>query len=94
MGENVKAAAWQSKAVSDLEGAGREERQHVEILAAVLDDRLSHALGLAFEHLREFPEDQLILDMLEWEISGRVDPVQAEQLRALRGAIGHEAAQP
>jgi hypothetical protein len=41
-------------------GLTRRERQHLEIVRAVLDGRLDRASGLAADHLSEYPSDRLI----------------------------------
>jgi hypothetical protein len=66
----------------------RPERQRLEILAALAEGRLSHALGLAFEHFGEFGEDPLVSDLLSRGIVGQGDPKLSAELAALlAGAV-------
>jgi hypothetical protein len=44
-------------------GLTRRERQHLEIVGAVLMGRLDRASGLAAEHLTEYPTDRLIASL-------------------------------
>jgi hypothetical protein len=53
--------------------ATRQERQRAEILTAIHQNRTSHALGLAFEHVDEFGIDQLVVQMLTSAVAGRRD---------------------
>jgi hypothetical protein len=45
-------------------GLTRRERQHLEIVGAMLIGRLDRASGLAAEHLGEYPSDRLIAALL------------------------------
>lgn len=45
-------------------GATRRERQHVEVLAAILGSDSARAVALAREHLAEFPSDAVVAHML------------------------------
>jgi hypothetical protein len=65
-------------------GWNRKERQRAEILSAVLDDRVGHALDLAFEHVAEFGEDQLVARVLCIAVAKRQDPLLVAELDALR----------
>jgi hypothetical protein len=64
-------------------GATRRDRQHVEILSAILAEHITRALGLAFEHIDEFGPDPLIIDMLYRAIARRQDPVLSAELASL-----------
>jgi hypothetical protein len=72
-GDARQSSAHTQEARQHLAGAARRDRQHVEILAAVLEDRLTQALGLAFEHLAEFGPDPLLVSMLTRRIQQRQD---------------------
>jgi hypothetical protein len=61
----------------------RPERQRLEILAALAQGRLSHALGLAFEHFGEFGEDPLVSDRLSRGVAEQGDPKLSAELSAL-----------
>jgi hypothetical protein len=65
-----------------LREATRRERQREEILSAILQNRTSHALGLAFEHLDEFGIDQLLVQTLISAVAGRNDPALSIELDA------------
>jgi hypothetical protein len=43
------------EALTRLRGAGRRQRQQVEILSAIVEERMTRALGLAFELVRFTP---------------------------------------
>jgi hypothetical protein len=61
----------------------RPDRQRLEILDALAQGRLSHALGLAFEHFGEFGEDPLVSDLLSCEVAEEGDPKLSAELAAL-----------
>jgi hypothetical protein len=82
-GDNAKAEACRADAIAHLNDATRRERQHVEVLAAVLEDHLGHAFGLAFEHLREFNGDELVLYMLSDAVTRHSDPGLSTELDSL-----------
>jgi hypothetical protein len=60
-----------------------KSRQQVQILSAVLEGQIAHALGLAFEHLDEFAEDQLVAHTLSVEVAQQQDGVLSTELDAL-----------
>ena len=72
-------------------GTSRRERQQVEILAALLDDRPAHALDLTFEHLEEYGPDPLVVHVLATVVSKRQDPALSSQLDALRRRVKEKA---
>jgi hypothetical protein len=47
------------------EGLTRRERQHLDVVAAVLAGDTDRATGLAAEHLLEFPGDRLVAALAE-----------------------------
>src|SRR5207247_1012456 len=61
----------------------RRGRQQDEILSATLAGHLHHALGLAFEHLDEFGNNELVVRTLSTAISERRDPKLLSQLNSL-----------
>jgi hypothetical protein len=73
-GNHQQAEAIRREALTRLAGTTRRERQHVEILSALLQGKTSHALGLAFEHLEEFSIDPLVVQMLSSAVADRDDP--------------------
>ena len=55
-------------------GGTRRERQHVEILAAVLRGDVERSLALGIEHLGEFPEDVVVLHVISEAMKRSSDP--------------------
>lgn len=86
-GNRPQTEACRTEAVAHLRRATRRERQQVEILSAILEDRLPHAIGLAFEHLDEFGTDQLVLHMLSKVVSEHHDSGLSAQYEALRRQV-------
>jgi hypothetical protein len=84
---HTRAEASRQEALACLGGAPRRERQHVEILSAILEGRASRALGLAFEHLDEFGIDQLVLQMLSSAVADRHDPALSLELDAFLARV-------
>jgi hypothetical protein len=81
---NVEQAATSiASARRHLVGASRRDRQHVEILSALMGGQVEHALGLAFEHIAEFGRDPLVLHLLSRRIGDRQDPRLRSEWRAL-----------
>ena len=73
-GNYEQAEKSRKQAQARLGEATREERQQIEILAAILTGQAGHALGLAFEHLDEFNATPLIVHMLSAAVAERQDP--------------------
>jgi hypothetical protein len=67
--------------------AARRDRHRIEIVTAVLDGRLSQALGLAFEHFEEFGLDCAVLGVLSLSIGGSEDIALHAGLRDLLGRL-------
>jgi hypothetical protein len=82
-GDAQDSSACVQDARRHLARAPRRDRQHVEILAAVLEDHLTQALGLAFEHLTEFGPDPLMVSVLTQRIERSPDPGLSDGLQAL-----------
>jgi hypothetical protein len=72
----------------------RRERQREEILSAILQNRTSHALGLAFEHLDEFGIDQLLVQTLTSAVAGRNDPALSVEFDAFLKRVRDAAERP
>jgi SAM-dependent methyltransferase len=72
-GDHKQAEASRPEGSARSGRATRRERQHVEILSAILRGQTSHALGLAFEHLDEFGVDQPVVEMLSAAVAERHD---------------------
>jgi hypothetical protein len=72
-----------SQPASHHAGRSRRERQHVEILSAILDEDMTRALGLAFEHIEEFAPDPLMIDMLHSGVVKSKDPVLSAEFASL-----------
>ena len=60
----------------------RRERQKAEILSAVRDGRVAHAVDLAFEHFEEFGVDRHVAETLADAVAERRDPVLTAELDA------------
>jgi hypothetical protein len=73
-GNYEQAEKSRAQAQARLGEATREERQQIEILAAIVTGQVAHALGLAFEHLDEFNATPLIVHMLSAAVAERQDP--------------------
>ncbi|MGD9798353.1 MAG: zinc-binding dehydrogenase [Acidimicrobiia bacterium] len=56
----AEARAHLERAIGAARSATRRERQHVEIVAAILDGDLGRARALGAEHLADFPRDALV----------------------------------
>jgi hypothetical protein len=82
-GDTKSAAASADQAWKHLAHSSRQDRQHIEILTALLHGRLSQALDLAFEHLSEFGSDPLLTHLLDRCICDRDDPGLTAGLHAL-----------
>jgi hypothetical protein len=87
-GQAEEAATSTEKARRHLPGASRRDRQHVQILAALIGGQVEHALALAFEHTAEFGRDPLVLHVLSRRIGDRRDPLLTSELRALLDQTG------
>jgi hypothetical protein len=87
-GDAEQAATATEAACQHLAGASRRDRQHVQILAAVIGGHVEHALGLAFEHIAEFGGDPLVLHLLSRHITDRQDPLLLSELHALVDQAG------
>jgi len=74
----VEARAGAARARGLAAGVTTRERQHVEILALVIDGQSAQALNAAIAHLDEFPRDALVMSLTLgafglYAFSGRVD---------------------
>jgi hypothetical protein len=72
----------------------RRERQRLEILVAVVQGRLSHALGLTFEHFGEFGDDPLVSNLLSREVGERGDPKLSAEMAALLARVAETGVAP
>jgi hypothetical protein len=90
-GNPEQAEVSRRDAVARVSGASRRERQQVQILSAVLEGRVAHALGLAFEHLEEFPDDQLVTHSMSVAVARRSDRILSAELEALFGMVQKKA---
>ena len=70
----------------------RRERQHVEILAAVLRGDVDRAVALAVEHLGEFPEDVLVLHVVSEATKGANGPSRSAEFLPTIVAVLRSAA--
>lgn len=78
-----QAVASAKEAPKHLGRASRPERQQFEILTALLEDRLPHALDLAFEHFAEFGVDPLVVNLLSSRVDDQLNPELSAELGAL-----------
>ena len=70
-GEGAKAQAAARAGLAVSAGISRRERQHLVMIDAFVRGDAARALGLAREHLAEFPRDALVLSQVPFVISTR-----------------------
>jgi hypothetical protein len=93
-GNYEQAQKSRKQAQARLAGATREERQQVEILAAIVTGQVRHALGLAFEHLDEFNATPLIVHMLSAAVAERQYPALSAEFDAFLERVKGKSGRP
>jgi hypothetical protein len=71
--DGAEPSAARAEAGRRVRGRPRRERQQVAIIELALDGRFPRASALAREHLAEFPEDRIVLEVVARRCPGLDD---------------------